>query len=83
MLGRIVVSVEAYQTSNLNYRRGFYFRLFYNAYFSEKVVTCVESGQVSVWSESGDRCKDWEAGCGVKVMRGIALMLNECFFVSS
>ncbi|KIH67421.1 hypothetical protein ANCDUO_02250 [Ancylostoma duodenale] len=35
-----------------------------------KVVSCVESGQVNIWSESGDSCRDWEAGCGVKVMRG-------------
>ncbi|CAJ0590087.1 unnamed protein product [Cylicocyclus nassatus] len=35
-----------------------------------KIASCVESGMVNVWSESGESCKDWEAGEGVKVMRG-------------
>ncbi|KAK6054198.1 WD domain, G-beta repeat protein [Cooperia oncophora] len=36
----------------------------------KKVVSCVESGHLNVWDESGESTADWEAGPGVKVMRG-------------
>ncbi|VDL79410.1 unnamed protein product [Nippostrongylus brasiliensis] len=35
-----------------------------------KIVSCVESGHVNVWNDSGDSCVEWQAGPGVKVMRG-------------
>ncbi|KAK6753672.1 hypothetical protein RB195_012951 [Necator americanus] len=35
-----------------------------------KFISCVESGQVKVWNESGESTGEWEAGVGVKVMRG-------------
>ncbi|VDO59521.1 unnamed protein product [Haemonchus placei] len=35
-----------------------------------KVVSCVESGHLNVWDKSGESTAEWEAGPGVKVMRG-------------
>ncbi|WKY12758.1 hypothetical protein Q1695_003952 [Nippostrongylus brasiliensis] len=35
-----------------------------------KIVSCVESGHINVWNDSGDSCVEWQAGPGVKVMRG-------------
>uniref|UniRef100_A0A183FJL5 WD_REPEATS_REGION domain-containing protein n=1 Tax=Heligmosomoides polygyrus TaxID=6339 RepID=A0A183FJL5_HELPZ len=35
-----------------------------------KIVSCVESGHLSVWNDTGESCGEWQAGPGVKVMRG-------------
>ncbi|KAE9413855.1 hypothetical protein Angca_010081, partial [Angiostrongylus cantonensis] len=37
-----------------------------------KIVSCVESGLTSVWNRNGECCGKWEAGAGVRVMRGLA-----------
>ncbi|VDM53612.1 unnamed protein product [Angiostrongylus costaricensis] len=36
-----------------------------------KIVSCVESGLTSVWDRNGECCGKWEAGAGVRVMRGL------------
>lgn len=38
---------------------------------SDKIVSCVESGLITVWNGHGECCGKWETGAGVKVMRGL------------
>ncbi|KHJ86907.1 hypothetical protein OESDEN_13330 [Oesophagostomum dentatum] len=34
---------------------------------NEKIISCVESGQINVWEESGESYRTWETGEGVKM----------------
>lgn len=39
-------------------------------YFSEKIVTCVESGELQIWNDKSEILSEWKTGPGVAVMRG-------------
>ncbi|KAF1755408.1 hypothetical protein GCK72_021977 [Caenorhabditis remanei] len=36
----------------------------------EKIVTCVESGELQVWNDKSETVSEWKCGPGVAVMRG-------------